>query len=129
MRNLAVLLIIGLTVYCAFDVIRSTAEERLGVHPALWVLLILFVPLLGALAWLAVRWSRRTAAAGTRARRGRAGDPTAPDDDPEFLWRLDEDRRRTDPGSSGVGRRRLLFRDGRVVHILIPASLRGVRFG
>ena len=101
MRNLAVLLIIGLTVYCVFDVVRSTAEERLGVHPVLWVVLILFVPLLGAAAWLAVRWSRRTAAAGhpggaTRQSRR----PVAPDDDPEFLWRLDEDRRRTDPGTS-----------------------------
>ena len=61
MRNLAVLLIIGLIVYCVIDVIRSTTDERLGVHPILWVALILVVPLLGALAWLAVRWSRRTA--------------------------------------------------------------------
>lgn len=101
MRNLAVLLIIGLTVYCVFDVVRSTAEERLGVHPAFWVLLILFVPLLGALGWLAVRWSRRTAAAGQPGTPRQSRRPTAPDDDPEFLWRLDEDRRRTDPGASG----------------------------
>nr|WP_210768033.1 PLD nuclease N-terminal domain-containing protein [Cellulomonas humilata] len=94
------MLIIGLTVYCAFDVIRSTAEERLGVHPALWVLLILFVPLLGAVVWLAVRWSRRTAAAGSPGAPRQSRRPTAPDDDPEFLWRLDEDRRRADPGSS-----------------------------
>ena len=98
MRNLAVLLIIGLTVYCVIDVVRSTNDERLGVHPALWVLLILFVPLLGAGAWLAVRWSRRTATGGPgpsqRPRRA-----TGPDDDPDFLSRLDEDRRRTDPDS------------------------------
>ncbi len=102
-RNLAVLAIIGLTIYCVIDVVRSTDDERFGVHPAFWVLLILFVPLLGPLAWLAVRWSRRTAAAGrpdgpTGAAPRRR--PTAPDDDPEFLWRLDEDRRRTDPGAS-----------------------------
>lgn len=97
MRNLAVLLVIGLTVYCVFDVIRSTTAERLGVHPAFWVLLILVVPLLGSLVWLAVRWSRRTAAGPDQAPRRRA---TGPDDDPDFLSRLDEDRRRADPGTS-----------------------------
>jgi hypothetical protein len=98
-RNLAVLLIIGLTVYCVFDAVRSTDDERLGVHPALWILLILFVPVLGPLAWVAVRWSRRTATAGRPGAAPQRRRPTAPDDDPEFLWRLDEDRRRTDPGA------------------------------
>ncbi|GEK22058.1 PLD nuclease N-terminal domain-containing protein [Cellulomonas xylanilytica] len=98
MRNLAVLLIIGLTVYCVIDVIRSTTHERLGVHPALWVLLIVFVPLLGPLAWLAVRWSRRTAAGPDSPSAPRRA--TGPDDDPDFLSRLDDDRRRADPGAS-----------------------------
>jgi Phospholipase_D-nuclease N-terminal len=97
-RNLAVLLIIGLTVYCVFDVVRSTADERLGVNRALWALLILFVPLVGALVWLAVRWSRRTAAGPDTASGRRPA--TGPDDDPDFLSRLDEERRRTDPGTS-----------------------------
>jgi hypothetical protein len=97
-RNLAVLLIIGLIVYCVIDVIRSTPDERLGVHPIFWVALILVVPLLGALVWLAVRWSRRTAGGpGPSARNRRA---TGPDDDPDFLSRLDDDRRRADPGAS-----------------------------
>ena len=98
MRNLAVLLIIGLTIYCVIDVIRSTTEERLGVHPLLWVLLVLFVPLLGPLAWLAVRWSRRTAGGPDPSTRNRR--TTGPDDDPDFLSRLDDDRRRADPGAS-----------------------------
>jgi hypothetical protein len=97
-RNLAVLLIIGLTIYCVIDVIRSTTEERLGVHPLLWVLLVLFVPLLGPLAWLAVRWSRRTAGGPDPSTRNRR--TTGPDDDPDFLSRLDDDRRRADPGAS-----------------------------
>jgi hypothetical protein len=97
-RNLAVLLIIGLIVYCVIDVIRSTTDERLGVHPILWIALILIVPLVGALVWLAVRWSRRTSAGpgpSTAQRR-----TTGPDDDPDFLSRLDDDRRRADPGTS-----------------------------
>ena len=109
MRNLAVLLIIGLIVYCVIDVIRSTDDERLGVHPIFWVALILVVPLVGALVWLAVRWSRRTAGGpgpSTRNRRTTGPDPstrnrraTGPDDDPDFLSRLDDDRRRADPGA------------------------------
>ncbi|GEL96765.1 PLDc N-terminal domain-containing protein [Cellulomonas terrae] len=97
MRNLAVLLIIGLIVYCVIDVIRSTTDERLGVHPVFWVLLIVVVPLLGSLVWLAVRWSRRTAAGPDPSTRNRRA--TGPDDDPDFLSRLDDDRRRADPGA------------------------------
>jgi phospholipase D-like protein len=96
-RNLAVLLIIGLIVYCVIDVIRSTDDERLGVHPIFWVALILVVPLVGALVWLAVRWSRRTAGGPGPSTRNRR--TTGPDDDPDFLSRLDDDRRRADPGT------------------------------
>jgi hypothetical protein len=97
-RNLAVLLIIGLIVYCVIDVIRSTTDERLGVHPILWVALILIVPLVGSLVWLAVRWSRRTAGGPDPSTRNRR--TTGPDDDPDFLSTLDDNRRRTDPGAS-----------------------------
>ena len=107
MRNLVVLAIIGLAIYCLFDILRSTRDERLGVHPLLWILVVLFVPLFGPLAWLAVRWSRRTTyadLAGTqptsRPERLRS---SAPDDDPEFLRRLDEQRRRDTNGGSGSG--------------------------
>ncbi|MDQ0375253.1 PLD nuclease N-terminal domain-containing protein [Cellulomonas humilata] len=98
MRNLAVLVVIGLIVYCVIDVIRSTDDERLGVHPIFWVALILVVPLIGALVWLAVRWSRRTAGGPDTSSRNRRA--TGPDDDPDFLSRLDDDRRRADPGAS-----------------------------
>ena len=95
------LLLIGLTVYCVIDIVRSTPAERLGVHPALWVAFVLLVPLLGVLAWLAVRWSRRAATAGPTGDPRARGRSTGPDDDPDFLRGLDEDRRRTDPGTSG----------------------------
>ena len=107
MRNLAVLLLIGLTVYCVFDIVRSSHDERLGVHPALWVLLVLLVPLVGVVVWLAVRWSRRTAyagqAGGTTGGVPRRQRTAGPDDDPDFLRGLDEDRRRADGGSTSDG--------------------------
>lgn len=100
MRNLLVLALLGLAIYCLFDIVRSTRDERLGIHPLLWIAVVLLIPLVGSLVWLAVRWSRRTAyadlsdAPSTR-RPGRLRS-SAPDDDPDFLRRLDEERRRND---------------------------------
>jgi len=108
MRNFLVLILIGVAVYCLFDILRSTRDERLGVHPILWMLLVVLLPLVGSLVWLGIRWSRRTAYATlsdapptTRPARLRS---SAPDDDPDFLRRLDEDRRRGDgTPPSGTG--------------------------
>ncbi len=100
MRNLVVLAILGLAIYCLFDILRSTRDERVGVHPLLWIVFVLFVPLIGPLVWLGVRWSRRTAYAeisdAPQTNRTERLRSSAPDDDPDFLRRLDEDRRRND---------------------------------
>ena len=103
MRYLPFLLIIGLVVYTVVDVVNAEDEDRLGVHPALWILGIVLLPPLGSIAWLAVRFSRRgkrgAARPGTQSPYGpsrptsRPG-PVAPDDDPEFLWRLEQEKRR-----------------------------------
>lgn len=96
MRYLGTLLLIGLIVFCVIEIVRSDDDERLGVHPALWVLLVVLFPLVGCIVWLAVSRTRR----GSRAQRGFPGPaqappaPVAPDDDPEFLWRLEQERRR-----------------------------------
>ena len=105
MRNLVVLVLLGLAIYCMFDVLRSSRDERLGVHPLLWIAFVLVVPLVGALVWLGVRWSRRTAYAeisdtAPTSRPERLRSP-APDDDPDFLRRLDEKRRNDGPPAAG----------------------------
>lgn len=108
MRYLPVLLAIALVVYCVVDIAGSTQDERLGLPRGIWVLLVL-VPFVGALVWLVVSRSRRAAvaqagaagrsrgAAPTRRRQG----PVAPDDDPEFLRRLDQERRRREAEGRG----------------------------
>jgi hypothetical protein len=102
MRYLPFLLVIGLVVYTVVDVVNADDEDRLGVHPALWILGIVLLPPLGSIAWLAVRFSRRSQR-GARRSPGPAGPgpqspyrpgPIAPDDDPEFLWRLEQEKRR-----------------------------------
>jgi len=100
MRYLPFLLVIALVVYTVVDVVNSDDDDRLGVHPALWILGIVLLPPLGSIAWLAVKFSRRNNGRGARPRATgpqrppyRPG-PAAPDDDPEFLWRLEQEKRR-----------------------------------
>ena len=90
LRNLIILLAIGVVVYAAFDVLRSTDTERVGMSRGLWLLVVLLFPVFGALTWLLV--SRN--AGGGRATGRRSTRPSAPDDDPEFLLRLDQEQRR-----------------------------------
>ena len=108
MRYVPILLVIGLVVYTVVDVVNAEDEERLGVHPALWILGMVLFPPLGSIAWLAVRFSRRRTArpappSGGPWRPGstpRSG-PVAPDDDPEFWWRLEQERRRREREARG----------------------------
>lgn len=105
MRNLLALVVVGLIVYTVIDVVRSDERERLGVSTVLWIAFMVLVPVIGSVTWLLVR---RTS--GARAARGPGlgtvpHAPLAPDDDPEFLWRLEQDRRRREreQGGSGAG--------------------------
>jgi hypothetical protein len=111
LRNLGVLLIIGLVVYSVIDIARSDDDERLGAPRVLWVLLVLLVPLFGSVAWIAISRMRRSAVGtGTTGTTNRGGGrppvvrrrqgPVAPDDDPDFLRQLDQERRRRDAGPS-----------------------------
>ncbi|SFJ78287.1 PLDc N-terminal domain-containing protein [Cellulomonas sp. KH9] len=101
LRYLPIVIVVALSVYCVFDVLGSDERRRRGLSRPLWLVVVL-VPLLGAVAWLL---AGRGASQGGVARRP-AG-PVAPDDDPEFLFRLDQERRRRqqerDAGGTGTG--------------------------
>ncbi|UCN15564.1 PLDc N-terminal domain-containing protein [Cellulomonas iranensis] len=95
LRYLPFVLIVAFALYCAFDVLGSDARRRRGVPTLVWVLVVL-LPVLGGVVWLLV--SRSAPGAGqARAARG----PVAPDDDPEFLRRLDLERRRREQQARG----------------------------
>jgi len=85
MRAVLFLAVAALTVFAAADCAQSTPAQRAGVPRWLWLVLIVLVPLLGPAVWLLVS---RSASDGRGAPRGPQG-PGAPDDDPEFLHRLD----------------------------------------
>src|SRR5690606_41728971 len=65
----------------------------------LWVVIIVLLPVFGPVTWIATKQSRRSGGSGGRgARPGRGprrpSGPVAPDDDPDFLWRLEQEKRR-----------------------------------
>ncbi|MHA7132081.1 PLD nuclease N-terminal domain-containing protein [Oerskovia turbata] len=100
-RVLLTLLAVGLAVYALSDCATSDEHDRSGIPKGLWIVMIIFLPFVGPLAWILVSRTQRSRQAGpssagvrTRgSRRGPAG-PIAPDDDPDFLWRLEQQRRR-----------------------------------
>ncbi|CAM3729794.1 PLD nuclease N-terminal domain-containing protein [Isoptericola cucumis] len=102
------LLVLGLALYALLDLSASKEEDRGGLPRWLWVVIIVLLPVFGALAWIVVKHSSRRAP-GSRGGSGRPGrpgggprrpsGPIAPDDDPDFLWKLEQDRRRRERGS------------------------------
>lgn len=97
LRFLIVLNVI-LVVYAVIDCARSEERERVGLPKLLWMLLIVLLPLLGPIAWLVISRGHRDdhPPAPTRPARPRPRPqgPLPPDDDPEFLWRLEQQARR-----------------------------------
>ena len=104
---------IALTIYAAADWHHTPEDEMPGKLPkAIWLLIILFtatIAAIGPIVWLALRWVSRAEKKQTRAPKAPQR-PTAPDDDPEFLFRLErdiqrkrreEERRRSEQGQQG----------------------------
>ena len=114
-RILFFIAMIALTIYAAADWHRTPEDEMPGKLPkAIWLLIILFtatIAAIGPIVWLALRWVSRAEKKQTRAPKAPQR-PTAPDDDPEFLFRLErdiqrkrheEERRRREQGKDGDG--------------------------
>jgi hypothetical protein len=86
LRVIAVLVVVGVMVYAFVDCVRADARDLRRLPRPVWLLVIL-VPLVGALAYL-------VAGRPLHVTDEPAGRPLAPDDDPEFLRRIDLGRRR-----------------------------------
>jgi hypothetical protein len=109
LRLLPLLLILALTVYALIDCLARDDEEIRALPKVIWVLIILLFTPLGPIAWFLAGRPRGAAvprdpggpdevvggySLGSGSSAGRHGRPLAPDDDPEFLRRLDEQQRR-----------------------------------
>jgi hypothetical protein len=83
-RVLFVLAAIGVTLYAAIDCLRSNDDEIRSLPKALWLLLIIAVPLLGGLIW--IFFGHQASPGNQPPRRLRT---LGPDDDPDFLRTLE----------------------------------------
>lgn len=87
LRVAAVLLGIALYIYFVIDVIRTPRGQTRTLPKFVWLLVVILIPLLGGLIWLAL--GRVWPAPGSRF--GRRRRPIAPDDDPTFLKQIGDD--------------------------------------
>lgn len=93
MRGLPALLEIGLLIFCLIEVIQTPADETRNLSKVWWIILIIFVPLIGGIAWLVAgrpvrpRTSPKWRMGSGFPEPGRYGSPApkGPDDDAEFL--------------------------------------------
>jgi hypothetical protein len=84
------------TLYAIIDCILTPRALTRGLPKWVWLIVLLLVPFLGAIGWLVAGRPRRetSVASGVGARigsLGRSRGPVAPDDDPSFLRKLDDD--------------------------------------
>ena len=113
-RALAVIAAFALLVYALADFATSDERDRGGIPGWLWVVIIIVLPYFGPLSWIVFSRSRRgqsvvpgaPSPGGSPTSRRRPSGPLAPDDDPEFLWRLAREQQRqgrpTTPGAAGA---------------------------
>lgn len=88
---------VAIAVYCTFDVLGADERRRRGVPTWVWVLVVVLAPVVGGVVWLLVSHLGLREPGGPARRRG----PVAPDDDPEFLFRLEQERRRREAQRRG----------------------------
>jgi len=88
-----------ITVFALVDAAVADRTRVRGLPRLAWFIVILFIPLVGALLWFFVGRPRRADGGRTGQSRRQAGGnrrrssprPSGPDDDPDFLRRLQRD--------------------------------------
>ncbi|MGP1498577.1 MAG: phospholipase [Schaalia odontolytica] len=97
LRIALVVAMLAVTIYAAADWHRTPEDEMPGkIAKPIWLMIILFtatIAAIGPLAWLVLRWVSRAEKA-QRKQAEAPKRPSAPDDDPEFLFRLERDIQR-----------------------------------
>lgn len=87
---------IALAIYALADLVAYRDENPLGLPKGIWALIIIIFVLFGPIGWIVIsRMSQPDRPARRPRNQGYAPPaPRAPDDDPEFLWRLAQQQRR-----------------------------------
>ncbi|MFE9259012.1 PLD nuclease N-terminal domain-containing protein [Streptomyces sp. NPDC006879] len=93
LRYLPFLLILALTIYAFIDCLNTSEEEVKHLPKVAWVIIILLFSIVGPVVWL-VAGKQRAVAGGSAFGGGRRAQWVAPDDNPDFLKSLDEEKKR-----------------------------------
>ncbi|CAL9540354.1 PLD nuclease N-terminal domain-containing protein [Streptomyces griseomycini] len=97
LRVLMFLVPLALSVYAFIDCISTKDEDIRHMPKPLWAILVLLFPLVGSISWIIAGKKRHPAGGAVGSAWSRGGGRqrwVAPDDNPEFLKSLDEDRPR-----------------------------------
>ena len=86
LRVVGLLLLVAVYIYFVIDVIRTPRGEVRSLPKVVWLLVVVFVPIVGGLLWLGL--GRDGPSFGFRCGRGAQ---LAPDDDPAFLKQLGDE--------------------------------------
>jgi hypothetical protein len=115
LRVLMFLVPLALSVYAFIDCISTPDKDVRHMPKPLWAILVLVFPLAGSLSWLIAGKKRHPAgpgglagSAGSPWNRGRGGGQqwVAPDDNPEFLKSLKDEKGDGDGGADGDEKKR-----------------------
>lgn len=107
LRVLMFLVPLALSVYAFIDCISTKDEDIRHMPKPLWAILVLLFPLVGSISWILAGKKRHPAgtpgAAGSPWSFGGSGRQqwVAPDDNPEFLKSLNEDKPAKDRDEDG----------------------------
>lgn len=133
MRQLLILLALAIYIFAILDCARSDEDERYGLPKTFWMIVVIFLPGLGAVAWIVgsrvarfntelerrakAQAAQRPSTGHPSTRPARPSGPTAgqfqvrrsssrtvaPDDDPEFLAELAKRTRKGLPDDGADG--------------------------
>ncbi|MHB1170974.1 MAG: PLDc N-terminal domain-containing protein [Lacisediminihabitans sp.] len=78
------LVAVAFTIYAAIDCLMTDGSRARGIPKPLWILVILFIPIIGAVLWFTLGKDRSTGRGQVRQ--------LAPDDDPAFLKQLGQEK-------------------------------------
>ena len=89
------LLLLAFWIYCIFDVIATDEAVMRNLPKVLWLIIVIIIPTVGSIAWLLMgRPERAGLRPGDTEYRRPLRRVVAPDDDPRFLARIDDEAQR-----------------------------------
>lgn len=80
--------VLAIYVYGLVDVIRTDGRLTRGISKPAWIIVVIFLPVIGTILWLLMGRPRGNSPAALKY-----SHPTSPDDDPDFLRNLEVRRR------------------------------------